>query len=112
MMPRDLVRPGEFIPGRPWWWQWPTVLSLDAPAVALLWQWLLARVAHTPLAWQHVFILGPATWLAYAADRWIEGWQIACEQLRTQRHWFYQRWRWPIFSAWLGVLVTALAVSF
>ncbi|HXB02898.1 MAG TPA: hypothetical protein VNV15_08795 [Opitutaceae bacterium] len=88
------------------------MLSLDAPAVALSWQWLLARVAHTPLAWHHVFILGAATWLAYAADRWIEGWQIAREQLRTQRHWFYQRWRWPVFSAWLGVLVTALAVSF
>ena len=102
----------DFVPGKPKWWQWPTVLSLDAPAVALLWQWLLARVMHTPLAWHHVFILGAATWLAYAADRWIEGWQIARDQLRTQRHWFYQRWRWPVFSVWLGVLATALAVSF
>ena len=34
-----------FVPGKPHWWQWPTILSLDAPAVALLWQWQLARVA-------------------------------------------------------------------
>jgi hypothetical protein len=101
----------DFVPGKPKWWQWPTVLSLDAPTVALLWQWLFARVAPTPLAWYHAFILGAATWLAYAADRWIEGWQIAREQLLTQRHWFYQRWRWPIFMVWLGVLVTALVVS-
>ena len=102
----------DFVPGKPSWWQWPTVLSLDAPAVALSWQWLFARVARTPLAWHHVFILGAATWLAYAADRWIEGWQIAPERLRTQRHWFYQRWRWPIFSMWLGVLATTLVISF
>ena len=34
-----------FVPGRPHWWQWLTILSLDAPVVAVLWQWLLARVA-------------------------------------------------------------------
>lgn len=102
----------SFVPGRPYWWQWPTVLSLDAPAVALLWQWLLARVAGTPLAWPQVFILGAATWLAYAADRWIEGWRLAPARVLTQRHWFYQRWRWPVFAAWLGVLTTALAVTF
>jgi hypothetical protein len=102
----------SFVPGRPHWWQWPTVLSLDAPAVALLWQWLLARVAHTPLAWPQVFILGAATWLAYAADRWIEGWRLSPAQVLTQRHWFYQHRRWPAFVAWLGVLTVALAVAF
>jgi hypothetical protein len=102
----------DFIPGKPKWWQWPTVLSLDAPAVALLWQWLLARVAHTPLAWHHVVILGTAVWLVYVADRWIEGWRLVPEQVLTQRHWFYQRRRWPVFTVWLGGLGTALAVAF
>ncbi|HZP61133.1 MAG TPA: hypothetical protein VFB27_12485 [Opitutaceae bacterium] len=102
----------RFILGRPKWWQWPTVLSLDAPAVALLWQWQFARVARTPLGWHHRFILGAATWLTYAADRWIEGWRLAPERVRTQRHRFYQRWRWPVFAVWLGVFVTALTVAF
>ncbi len=102
----------DFVPGKPKWWQWPTVLSLDALAVALLWQWLLARIACTPLAWHHVFILGAATWLVYAADRWIEGWQIAREQLRTQRHWFYQSRRWPVFAVWLGVAAAGLTAAF
>ncbi|MGA3008003.1 MAG: hypothetical protein ABSE59_08950, partial [Opitutaceae bacterium] len=56
----------DFVPGRPQWWQWLTVLSLDAPAVAVSWQWLLARGAHAPLAWHHAFILGTAAWLVYA----------------------------------------------
>jgi hypothetical protein len=80
----------------PRWWQWPTVLSLDAPAVALVWQLTLARVARAPLAWRHVVVLTSSVWLAYVLDRWIEGWRLLPEQLRTQRHTFYQRWRWPV----------------
>jgi hypothetical protein len=102
----------DFIPGKPKWWQWPTVLSLDAPAVALLWQWLLARVAATPLAWHHGFILGLATWLVYAADRWIEGWRLVPGQVLTQRHWFYLSRRWPVFAAWLVVAATGLTLAF
>ncbi|MDE3084869.1 MAG: hypothetical protein KGJ37_06605 [Verrucomicrobiota bacterium] len=101
-----------FIPGKPYWWQWPTVLSLDAPAVAVLWQWLLARTARATLAWHHVFILGAAVWLVYAADRWIEGWRLAPAQVLTQRHWFYLRWRWPIFLGWLGVAAADLTAVF
>ena len=102
----------DFVPGKPKWWQWPTVLSLDAPTVALVWQWLLARVAHTPLAWHHVFILGSAVWLVYVADRWIEGWWLVPEQVLTQRHWFYLRWRWPVFAVWLLMAATGLTTAF
>jgi hypothetical protein len=102
----------DFIPGQPKWWQWLTVLSLDAPIVALVWQWLLARVAHTPLAWHHAVILGTAVWLVYAADRWIEGWRLVPVQVLTQRHWFYLRWRWPVFAVWLLVAATGLTAAF
>ncbi len=87
------------------------MLSLDAPAVALAWQWLLARVAHAPLAWHHVFILGTAVWLVYAADRWIEGWRLVPERVLTQRHWFYLRWRWPVFAIWLVMAATGLTAA-
>jgi hypothetical protein len=101
-----------FVPGKPYWWQWPTILSLDAPAVALLWQWLLARTANVPLRWYHAFILGSAAWLVYSADRWIEGWFLAPGQVRTQRHAFYQRWRWPAFAAWIAVATAGLVTAF
>lgn len=100
-----------FAAGRPYWWQWPTVLSLDAPAVALLWQWLLAGAAGIGLGWPQAFILGMSVWLAYAADRWIEGWRLVPAQIRTQRHAFYQRWRWPIATVWLMAFAADLTVA-
>ena len=100
-----------FTPGRPHWWQWLTILSLDAPAVAMAWQWLLARVARAPVGWHHTFILGLSIWLAYVADRWIEGWRLEPDQIRTQRHHFYQRWRWPLAYLGLAALAADLTVA-
>ncbi len=92
-------------PGRPRWWQWPTVLSLDAPVVALLWQWLFAGAAGVALVPAARFVLAASVWLSYVGDRWIEGWRLAPARIRTVRHAFYQRWRWPI--AGLGAVVLA-----
>lgn len=102
----------RYEPGRPHWWQWLTVLSLDAPLVAVAWQTALARAARLPLHGHHVFILGAAVWLAYAADRWIEGWRLTPEQVLTQRHFFYLRWRWPVAGVWLLVAAAAVSESF
>ena len=35
--------------GKPNWWQWQTILSLDAVAVAVVWQWLLAETVGDEL---------------------------------------------------------------
>lgn len=89
---------------RPRWWQWPTVLSLDAPAVALTWQAMAAAQTHAGLSFAPRFVLGASVWLAYSADRWIEGWRLRPEQVQTQRHAFYQQARWPVASFWTGLL--------
>jgi len=99
------------VPGRPHWWQWPTILSLDAPAVALAWQWLLARTAHVALGWPQMAVLGASVWLAYAADRWIEGWRLAPGQILTQRHHFYHRCRWPLAALWIVILAIDLVIA-
>lgn len=98
-----------FVPGKPYWWEWPTILSLDAPSVALAWQWMFARTAGVQLAWYHYVTLGAGVWLTYAADRWIEGWLLPPERMRTQRHLFYQRHRWSSFAVWAVVLVASFA---
>jgi hypothetical protein len=103
--------PGPTYP-RPRWWQWPTVGSLDAPAVALLWQAALAGAAGFRLRPVHALVLGASVWLAYAADRWIEGWRLDPSRVRTHRHQFYQRWRWPVAGLWSVVLAADLAVAF
>ena len=95
-----------------YWWQWATVLSLDAPAVAVVWQWLYAHTTGVSLFWFHHAILGAAVWLAYSADRWIEGWMLPKEQMKTQRHLFYQNHRWTTFGAWLSIFLGSIVLSF
>lgn len=93
------------------WWQWPTIASIDAPAVAVLWQWLFARTAGAELRWSHAFVLAASVWLAYAADRWFEGWRLSPQQTRTPRHRFYQRYRWPVAAVWIGILLADVTVA-
>lgn len=96
----------------PRWWQWPTVLSLDAPLVGVVWQSALARVAGVAIDWPEVVVLALSVWLAYAADRWFEGWRVDTRDIRTQRHHFYQRHRWPVAVLWLLLFVVNVTVAF
>jgi hypothetical protein len=90
----------------------PTVLSIDAPVVAVLWQLLLARVAGIRLGWAPPVVLALSVWLAYAADRWIEGWRLEADVIRTPRHHFYKEHRWPVAAAWIIALVADVAIAF
>lgn len=98
--------------GAPRWWQWPTVLSLDAPLVSVVWQQGLAQVGGAPVTGTHMAVLAMSVWLAYAADRWFEGWHVHWRDIRTQRHHFYQRHRWPVAAVWLLVFAVDLTVAF
>jgi len=101
-----------FSPGKPHWWQWATILSLDAPAVAVAWQWLFAHTIGSSVGWYHHAILGAGVWMAYSADRWIEGWRLGDDQVQTQRHHFYQRHRWITFAFWLIVFGSSVTLAF
>ncbi|MEO7099499.1 MAG: hypothetical protein ABI162_09070 [Luteolibacter sp.] len=104
--------PHSYKPGRPLWWQWLTVLSLDAPLVAVVWQALFARGIHVQLPWHDPVLLGLAVWIVYAADRWIEGWRLAPEVVQTPRHFFYIRHRWPVFWVGLAVMAATAIIAF
>jgi hypothetical protein len=93
------------------WWQWPTVLSLDAPVVAAVWQWYLGLIAGVPVGWAETAVLGTSVWLAYAADRWFEGWRVAPEAVCTPRHRFYQLHRWSVAGVWVAVLLSDITLS-
>jgi hypothetical protein len=94
------------------WWQWPTVLSLDAPVVAVVWQEYLATLAGVAIGWPHRVVLSVSVCLAYAADRWFEGWRVAPTAMRTPRHRFYQKHRWKVATVWVFALAMDLAVAF
>jgi hypothetical protein len=93
------------------WWLWPTILSLDAPAVVVVWQVLLAGAASVAVGPAEVAVLGCSVWLAYCADRWIEGWRLPPESIRTHRHRFHQQRRWPLAAVWFAVLCLDLATA-
>ncbi|HEX3728750.1 MAG TPA: hypothetical protein VHV47_03030 [Opitutaceae bacterium] len=94
------------------WWQWPTVLSLDAPLVALAWQEAFAQAAGARLGPAPRFVLGASVWLSYAGDRWFEGWRLSPEAIRTQRHFVYQRWRWPVCALGWAVIGADLYTAY
>lgn len=97
---------------RPLWWQWLTVLSLDAPLVAVLWQALFARVMDVILPWHDPILLGMAVWIVYAADRWVEGLRLSPEVAQTPRHLFYIRYRWPVFWTGIAVIIATTVIAF
>lgn len=97
---------------RPLWWQWLTVLSLDAPLVAVLWQALFARTVNVTLPWHDPVLLGMAVWIVYAADRWVEGLRLSPEVVQTPRHLFYIRYRWPVFWTGMAVIIATTVIAF
>ncbi len=77
------------------------VLSLDAPTVAALWCWALARAVniHLPLAAPLMLALG--TWLLYVADRLLDGLLAPQPARLRERHLFHRRHRPAFLVAWM-----------
>lgn len=88
---------------------WLTLLSLDAPLVAVAWQSLLARVHAFDIGWHHRAIVFLSVWLGYAADRWFDS--QGSEALATERHRFARSQRQTTAILWLFALATAVSIS-
>ncbi|MGA7314544.1 MAG: hypothetical protein WBX22_11300 [Silvibacterium sp.] len=73
--------------------QWWHLLSLDAPTVAALWSWSIARAMHIRLPWSAPLLLALGTWLVYVADRILDGLRIKSAAHLRERHFFYMRHR-------------------
>ncbi len=86
------------------WWLWPHVLSLDAPLVAVVWQWGWASAAHVRLPWPAPCVLGLGVWLIYLTDRLVDAIRAVPGDPVSLRHTFHSRWRRP-----LSVLAVAVA---
>jgi hypothetical protein len=83
------VTPAE--PGRPPWWLWPNLLSLDAPLVAVVWQRFLAREYGASVTPATTVVLAAAVWLVYAADRRLDARRTPQPDTATDRHHFAAR---------------------
>ena len=86
-------------------WEWPSVLCLEAPAIALLWQALSARRLGVDPGLHLRLLLGLAVWLSYTADRWKDAFS---EAPVTPRHAFARRRRWAILGIWIAAACLGL----
>lgn len=98
------------------------LLSLDAPSVAVLWTWFLARINYIPLPPTAILAMGIAVWMLYAADRLLDTRSLPSNppfegihaelELRHHFHRHHQKFfRWAILlsSISLAVLLPGLA---
>ena len=90
---------------------WLNILGLDAPLVALVWQDFFARNLRVELHWVQRAVLVLSIWLAYAADRWLDGWKIPRGAAITARHRFAQNYRVPLAWVWSIVLCGTVTLA-
>ncbi|WP_263381769.1 hypothetical protein [Granulicella arctica] len=84
------------------------LLSLDAPTVAALWTWFLARTNRVHLPATAIAAMATAVWLLYAADRLLDT-RSSIPQSLEARHHFHQHHR-RAFSVGIAVATLILAV--
>jgi hypothetical protein len=87
------------------------LLSLDAPSVAAVWMWFIAKVSHVTLAPEVCAAMFVAVWLIYAADRLLD--TSAGQAQLEARHHFHHRHRGPFTQgiAVGSVILAALVVK-
>jgi hypothetical protein len=101
-----IVQRVEVRAGAGWLAKWH-LLSLDAPTVATVWTWFVARVAHVALPPVVPAAMFVAVWLLYAGDRLLDGVAGDREALE-ERHRFHHRHR-RAFGVTIGVATVVLA---
>ncbi len=86
------------------------LLSLDAPTVAALWTWFIARSAGIALPFAAPAAMFVAVWILYAADRLLDA-HNADPATLEDRHHFHHRHRtfFVLMIAAAAITLTALA---
>ena len=90
---------------------WLTVLSLDAPAVAVLWQLLFARSFESRLGATVTILLALVVWLIYVAARALDVFKAGTKGAEASRHIFYRRHLWAFLLPFCAVLLLAAWMS-
>lgn len=85
-------------------WLWPNLLSLDAPAVAVLWQALFMRCFRVRFDALATILLPLTVWLIYAADRVFDAWTHSRALPRHEFHGLHSR---AIIVAWIVAFAAA-----
>ncbi len=106
-----LLAPSADLPRSYHWWQIPTLLSLDAPVVAYVWQQLVSTTFGAALTWQLELLLISSVWLVYVADRCLDAQRLSLHSASTARHQFYVVHSRTMWLAWAVVFIISLLLS-
>ncbi len=72
----------------PPWWLFPTLCSLDAPVVAVVWLGAFSQAFESPVALPVYVVLFLAVWAIYIADRLVDSLRVENWQVAAARHRF------------------------
>lgn len=91
---------------------WLNLFCLDAPLVALAWQWIFARSFGAHLTWPLRVLLFLTAWLIYLGDRFADSIRLPAGSPKSERHQFCQDHMvgWWIAIVVIFVVDAALAV--
>ncbi len=78
------------------------LLCLDAPLVAIVWQWLFARSFGAHLTWPLRVLLFLTAWLIYLGDRFADTIRLPVDAPRSERHSFCQE---HVVGWWIAIVV-------
>ncbi|MFC5051469.1 hypothetical protein ACFPK9_12715 [Rubritalea spongiae] len=94
---------------RPPAWMLPNLLSLDAPLVALVWMWMLARSTRVQYVESSSYIvLAGAVWCVYVLDR-IRDVKRGKHELDGEMPWRH-RFHWQ--SRWVLLVLVGIVVAY
>jgi hypothetical protein len=97
------------------WWSWANILSLDAVAIGLLWQWVFTvQFCRRYPTLPECGIIGVSIWLVYTADRLFDSLRLDRDRPHTLRHRIHLEFRNPLVAVWVAALAVdvTLVLSF
>jgi hypothetical protein len=96
------------------WWLLPNLLSLDAPLVAVVWMWILAKSMRVVYVETHAYwLLAAAVWSVYVLDRLLDAWRFkgSVEEMSSRHRFHYKYWK-LLLPIVMGVIVYCAYSSF
>lgn len=97
-------------PGRRPWWLWPNLVGLDAPVVAVVWQWGLATAFAAAVPRPASVALFLTVWGVYLADRFLDA-DPGRPVSPGDRHEFARRHRPAVGAVAAGVFAAAAVIA-
>ena len=84
---------------------WLNLVCLDAPVVAVTWQWFFARNYRIALPWGSREALFFTAWFIYLVDRYADSVSLRLDAPKSVRQQFWSRhyWIWPAVVGVVGL---------